>query len=57
MKYVIGAVILSFGLLFVIVAVLMTVQLDPPENIWQILGIAWLVLAVLLYPLARKVIR
>ena len=57
MKYVIGAIILSLGAMLVLLAVLMAIQIDKPENLTQILGAVWLGLAVVMYPVARKIVR
>ncbi len=57
MKYIIGALIISFGLLFLIVVVLNAMGIRAPDNSLQYMGIAWAVLALLLYPVAKKIIR
>lgn len=57
MKYIIGSFIISFGILFVVVLMLRMLNVQPPENIMEYLGIAWVVLAIVTYPLARKLIR
>ena len=57
MKYIIGSLIISFGILFVAVLMLMSLTEQPPENIMKYLGLAWALLAIISYPLARKLIR
>ena len=57
MKYILGSIIISFGILFVVVLMLRMLNVQPPENIMEYLGIAWVVLAIITYPLARKLIR
>jgi hypothetical protein len=57
MKYIIGSLIISFGILLVIVIVSMSLLIKGPENILTYLGLAWIVLAILTYPLARKIVR
>ncbi len=57
MKYIIGSLIISFGLLFLIVVILNAMGITAPDNSLQYLGIAWAVLGLLLYPFAKKIIR
>jgi hypothetical protein len=57
MKYIIGSLIISFGILFVAVLMLMSLMEQPPENFMKYLGLAWALLAIISYPLARKLIR
>lgn len=57
MKYIIGSLIISFGILLVAVVVLMSVNVRAPENVDKYLALAWLVLAVFTYPLAKKWVR
>lgn len=57
MKYVIGSLIISFGALFLLVVILNAMQFTAPDNVLQHLGIAWLVLAVVFYPVARRIVR
>lgn len=57
MKYVVGSVIISFGILFVIVVVLNAAQVKAPGNIMEYLALAWLLLAIVSYPLAKKIVR
>ena len=57
MKYVIGSLVISFGILFVLVVVLMSMGVQAPESVMKYLGVAWIVLAIATYPLARKLIR
>jgi hypothetical protein len=57
MKYIIGSLIISSGILFVAVLILMSLMDKPPENMIKYLGLAWALLAIISYPLARKLIR
>lgn len=57
MKYIFGSLIISFGVLLVLVIVLNAMQIKAPEDVMTYLGIAWAVLAVVMYPLARKIVR
>jgi len=57
MKYIIGSLIISSGILFVVVLILMSLMDKPPENMIKYLGLAWILLAIISYPLARKLIR
>jgi len=57
MKYVIGSLIISFGILFVVVVVLMSLNVQAPEGVMKYLGWAWALLAIITYPLAKKLIR
>ena len=57
MKYVIGSLIISFGILFVVVVVLMSLNVQAPEGVMKYLGWAWALLAIVTYPLAKKLIR
>jgi len=57
MKYIVGSLILSFGLLLIIVVMVAATEMNPPEKTMEYLGIAWLVLAIVMYPVARKIVR
>ena len=57
MKYLIGSLIISFGILFVAVVVLMSMNVQAPDNVVNYLGLAWVVLAIFTYPFAKKIIR
>lgn len=57
MKYIIGSLILSFGVLLVAVIILMSINVRAPEDGATYLAITWGVLAVLMYPIAKKIIR
>ena len=48
---------ISFGILFVGLIIMRTVPFDPPDDMLLYVGIAWAVLAVLTYPLAKRLIR
>jgi len=55
-KY-IGCLIISFGILLLIGSVLMAAGIKLPEGVAGYMLEAWLVLALLIYPFARKFIR
>ena len=57
MKYIIGSLIISFGILFVAVVILMSLNVQAPESGVKYLGLAWVLLAIFTYPLAKKLIR
>ena len=57
MKYVVGSLIISFGVLFVVIVLLTSVGLQAPENTLKYMGLAWVLLAAATYPLSKKVIR
>ena len=57
MKYIFGSLMISFGILFVGLILMRTMPFDPPEDMLMYVGIAWAVLAVLTYPLAKRLIR
>jgi len=57
MKYIIGSLIISFGILLVVVVILMAVNIQAPENSMKYFALAWVLLAICTSPLARKVIR
>ena len=57
MKYIVGSFIISFGILLILVFILGSLKIEAPDNIMTYLGIAWVVLAIFAYPLARKIIR
>ncbi len=57
MKYVIGSIIISFGILVVGLIILTAIQVKAPSNALEYFGLAWVILAVLSYPLARKLVR
>jgi hypothetical protein len=57
MKYIIGSLIISFGLLMAAIILLVSLGVKAPDNIMEYLGLAWVLLAIAAYPLARKIIR
>jgi len=57
MKYIIGSLIISFGILLVITIVSISMGITAPEGSMKYFPIVWAVLAVLTYPLARKIVR
>jgi hypothetical protein len=57
MKHIIGSFILSFGVLFVLIIIMGGLKIKAPDNVMSYLGIAWVVLAIFMYPLSRKIVR
>ena len=57
MKYIVGSLIISFGILFVAVVLLISLNVQAPESVMKYLGLAWVLLAIVSYPLAKKLIR
>jgi len=57
MKYIIGSFIISFGVLAVGLCVLIAMEVNAPDNVLAYLGLAWGLLAIVSYPLARKLVR
>lgn len=60
MKFVktyIGCLIISFGILLVVAAILMAAGIKLPEVVAGYLLETWLLMALIIYPLARKIIR
>ncbi len=57
LKYMAGSLIISFGILLVMIILLRSLQLEAPDGVGLYLGITWIVLAVLTYPLAKKIMR
>ena len=57
MRFIIGALIISIGLLFVGMVILNAMGIKSPTDTPAHFGIAWLVMAVLCYPIARKIMR
>ena len=56
-KYMIGSLIISFGFLLVLVVLVRAMGIEAPKDIMLYLGIAWLVLAILSLPLAKRLVR
>ena len=57
MKYIIGSLIISFGILLVAIIVMNSMDVKSPENGIKYLLIAWGVLSIFTYPLAKKIVR
>ena len=57
MKFIFGSLIISFGILFVVVVLLISLDVKLTNSILKYLGIAWVLLAIATYPLAKKIIR
>lgn len=57
MKYIIGSFILSSGVILILLFIVGSLKVEAPENIMLYLGVSWIVLAVILYPVSRKIVR
>lgn len=57
MKYIMGSLIISFGILLVLVVISMSLNVKAPENGMKYFLFAWGLLAIFTYPLARKLVR
>ncbi len=57
MKYIFGALIISFAFILIVVFLLATLKIDLTETILKYIGLGWIVLAFITYPIARKIIR
>lgn len=57
MKYILGSLIISFGILVVGVVILISLNIKAPENVLEYLGWGYLLLSIASYPLARRLIR
>ena len=57
MKYIFGSLIISFGFLFVLVVLLISLNVQLTETLMKYLGIGWIALAIATYPFAKKMIR
>ena len=56
-KYTAGSLIISFGIILVVLILLNALHIEPPEDIATYLGIAWILLAIATYPLAKRIVR
>jgi len=56
-KYMAGSFIISFGILFVIVLMLISLQVKAPDNVVAYLAGAWVLLSLAMYPLAKRIVR
>ena len=57
MKYILGSIIISFGFILVAVILMISLSVQMTETSMKYLGLAWLVLTIVLYPLAKKMVR
>ncbi len=57
LKYFAGSLILSFGVLMVLAIVIRAIGVNLPSEFARYLPIVWFLLAVLIFPLAKKVVR
>lgn len=57
MKYIVGSLIISFGILIVGLIIMIALQIKAPPEFLKYLITAWLLLTIFSYPLARKIIR
>lgn len=57
MKYIIGSLIISFGVLIVGLIIMIALQIRAPSNALEYFIAAWVFLAIPCYPLAKKIVR
>ena len=57
MKYIVGSLIISFSIILIIIVMVAATEMKTPDKFMEYLGMVWLVLAIVMYPLARKIIR
>ena len=57
MKYIVGALIISFAVLLLAIFALVTMRLEVSETLVQYFWAAWAGLAIVAYPVARKIMR
>lgn len=57
MKYIVGSLIIGFGAIIVGLIIMIALQVKAPSNASDYFIAAWAFLAILSYPLARKIIR
>lgn len=57
MKYLVGSLIISFGILVVVICVLVSMSFEAPDGAMKYLGLAWLLLSIICYPIAKKLVR
>ena len=57
LKYYLGSLIISFGILLVLTVVLGSMQIKVSEVIINYLALIWALLAVVILPFAKKIIR
>lgn len=57
MKYILGSLIISFGAIIVGLIIMVALQISAPSNALEYFLAAWVFLAILSYPLARKIVR
>lgn len=57
MKYIMGSLIISFGILFILTILLIATGIQMPKSVTEYAIWAWPVLAIIIYPFSRKIIR
>ena len=57
LKYFVGSLIISFAILLVVAMVMVSIQVALPEAVSRYLLWIWLGMAVVLLPLAKKIVR
>ena len=53
----VGSFIISFGALLVIILMVRSLQIEAPDNLMLYLGGGWVLLAIAMYPLAKRLVR
>ncbi len=57
LKYFAGSLIISFGLLIVLLLIVRAVGIEMPHEFSRYMLLIWASLAVILLPLAKKIVR
>ena len=56
-KYFVGSLIVSFGILLVLAIIVRSMGIDFPQEISRYLPLIWILLAVCIMPFASKIVR
>lgn len=57
LKYFAGSLIISFGIMFVVSILVRAFQIELPDNAARYGLAAWILLAIMILPFAKKIIR
>ncbi len=57
MKYILGSLVISFGVILVTAILLRSLGVPFTETTMKYLGIAWGILIIVSYPIAKKIVR
>jgi len=56
-KRMVGSFIISFGALLVVILMVRSLQIEAPDNVMLYLAGGWVLLAIVMYPLAKRIVR